>query len=335
METSHRLHTYTILKAGFLFALSCVISASALSQKDTLIYEDGSIRCVVEMQDQRLDGSYASYYRNGQKKASGEFAHNCRTGIWTIWDSTGRMRVTRVYENLFEFDQTFPVVSVDPPVALLNKPVYELTYNEKGFIEYFDVKERMVLWAKRVWRMITPEENPKLFEEDAFYRILTKNIQAEKLKCYSAENESFATELTSLKNPDNYKVISYKLKEDNFFDNERLLSESRILGICPVAIDLKTKDTVDLYWIYFPHLRNVLAKEIAPYESDDPSDDIRTFDDLFFFRDFYGEIYKESNVNDKPIADYTSSAEERTKEIQRIEISMIEIEHDYWIHFAR
>ncbi|ASS49099.1 MAG: hypothetical protein A3D31_04785 [Candidatus Fluviicola riflensis] len=329
----------------FLSVLFCAICAiakasaacdqSALSQKDTLIYEDGGIRCVAEMQNKRLNGTYLSYYRNGQKKASGEFVHNCRTGVWTVWDSTGRMRVTRVYTNLFEFDQTFPVASTDPPVELLNKSIYELAYNEKGFIDYFTVQERMVLWSKRVWRMITPEENPKLFEEDAFYQILTKNIQSEKLKCYSAENELFASQLIISDNPDNYKVISYKLKEDNFFDNERLLSESRILGICPVAIDLKTKDTVDLYWIYFPHLRSCLAAEITPYQSIDASDDIRTFDDLFFFRDFYGEIYKESNISDKPISAYASSDEERAKEIQRIEISMIEIEHDFWMSFAR
>lgn len=315
--------------------LLCTLSIGVYAQKEALIYEDGSIRCEYEINNKRLNGKYTSYYRNGQRKASGEFEHNCRTGIWTIWDSTGRMRVARVYENLFEFDQTFPVASEDPPVELLNKPAYELNYNEKNYIEYFDIQERMVVWAKRVWRMLEPEENPTLFEDDALYRILTENIQLEKLKCYSAENESFATQLTSLKNPDNYKVISYKLKEDTFLDNERLLSESRILGICPVAIDLQTKDTVDLYWIYFPHLRSCLAAEITPYETIDASEDIRTFDDLFFFRDFYGEIYKESNLDDKPISAYTSSAEERATEIQRIEISMIEIEHDFWMSFAR
>ncbi|HLP54104.1 MAG TPA: hypothetical protein VK151_03710 [Fluviicola sp.] len=323
------------MKSTVLLILSWLLPAVVFSQKETQVYEDGSIRCEYEMSDKRLEGKYTSYYRNGQKKASGAFENNCRAGIWTVWDSTGRMRVTRVYENLFEFNQTFPVASADAPVELLNKPSYELKYNENDYIYYFDVKERMVLWTKRVWRMIGPEENPLLFENDAFYRILTENIQEGKLKCYSAETEQFRTELTGLNNPDNYKVISYKLKEDNFFDNERLLSESRILGICPVAIDLKTKDTVDLYWIYFPHLRPVIATEIAQYTSNSTSHVIKTFDDLFFFRDFYGEIYKESNVNDKPIADYISTAEEKAKEIQRIEISMIEIEHDYWMHFAR
>lgn len=323
------------MKKHFLGLLLCALPICAQAQKETLIYEDGSMRCEYAVDGKKMDGAYVSYYRNGIKKAEGTFEHNCRVGVWSVWDSTGRLRMQRDYTNLFEFRQLFPVVSTDPPVELLNATAYELTYNENGFIPYFDVQERMVVWAKRVWRMITPEENPKLFEEDALYRILTKNIQSEKLKCYSAEDETFAKQLTGLADPYNYKVISYKLKEDTFFDNERLISESRILGICPVAIDLTNKDTVDLYWIYFPHLRSCLATEIAPYYSNDASEDILTFDNLFFFRHFYGEIYKESNVYDKPIAVYTSSAEERAKEIQRIEISMIETEHDYWMHFAR
>jgi len=318
-----------------LCVLSCTLSIGAYAQKEALIYEDGSMRCEYVVDGKKMDGGYVSYYRNGIKKAEGTFEHNCRVGVWSVWDSTGRLRMQRDYSNLFEFRQLFPVVSTDPPVELLNAPAYELTYNEKGFITYFDVQERMVVWAKRVWRMITPEENPKLFGDDVLYRILTKNIQSEKLKCYSAEDETFAKQLTGIDNPDNYKVISYRLKEDTFFDNERLVSESRILGICPVAIDLKTKDTVDLYWIYFPHLRSCLAHEIAPYESTDASEDILTFDNLFFFRHFYGEIYKESNVYDQPIAAYASSSEERAQEIQRIEISMIETEHDYWMRFAR
>jgi len=328
LESSNRLIQFTLIAA------LCTWSVITSAQIETKSFQDGNLRCEYTLLNKQLDGNYVSYYRNGLKKAEGTFEHNCRVGVWSVWDSTGRLRLQRDYSNLFEYKQLFPVVSTDPPVALLNKPAYELTYNEKGFIAYFDIKERMVVWAKRVWRMITPEENPKLFGDDALYRILTKNIQSEKLNYYSAEDETFAKQLTQLPEPNNYKVIAYKLKEDTFFDNERLVSESRILGICPVAIDLKTKDTVDLYWIYFPHLRSCLATEIVPYESSDASEDILTFDNLFFFRHFYGEIYKESNVNDQPISAYTSAGE-RTNEIERIEISIIETEHDYWLQFFK
>lgn len=329
MEPNNRLKKY------LLCVVLTVLAASGHAQQEAVHYEDGGVSCAYMLNNKRMNGRYVSYYRNGVKKAEGTFQDNCRVGVWSVWDSTGHLRMQRDYSNLFEYKQLFPALSTDPPVELLNAPAYELTYNEKGFITYFDIQERMVVWAKRVWRMIPPEENPKLFEDDALYSILTKNIQSENLKCYSAEDETFAKQLTQLPEPNNYKVISYKLKEDNFFDNERLLSESRILGICPVAIDLKTKDTVDLYWIYFPHLRSCLAKEIRSSNAGDPSSVIHTLDDLFFFRDFYGAIYKESNVYDKSVADYTSSPAERAKESQRIEISLIETEHDYWMSLAR
>lgn len=308
-----------------------VLAASGQAQQEALLYEDGSVSCAYTLNNKRMNGSYVSYYRNGVKKAEGTFQDNCRVGVWSVWDSTDRLRMQRDYTNLFEYKQLFPVVSADPPVALLNNSVYELTYNENNYIDYFKVQERMVIWSQRIWRMITPKENPKLFEEDAFHKVLTKNIDS----FYVSEDETFAKKLTDFPEPNNYKVISYKLKEDTFFDNERFVSESRILGICPVAIDLKTKDTVDLYWVYFPKARSIFAKERVKQNASDFYEEIRTFDDLFFFRDFYGAIYKESNVYDKSVSDYTSSPEERAKESQRIEISLIETEHDYWMRFAR
>ena len=86
-----------------------------------------------------------------------------------------------------------------------------------------------------------------------------------------------------------------------------------------------------MYWVYFPQIRKYLAQEKIQ-QTGIPAK-IKTFDDLFFYRYFYGQIYKESNVYDRPISVYKTGTEIE-KEAERIEISLIESEHDIWISFT-
>ena len=87
-----------------------------------------------------------------------------------------------------------------------------------------------------------------------------------------------------------------------------------------------------MYWVYFPQIRKYLAQEKIR-QTGLPTK-IKTLDDLFFYRCFYGQIYKESNVYDKPITAY-SIGKEIDKEAERIEISLIESEHDIWLRFTK
>jgi hypothetical protein len=60
---------------------------------------------------------------------------------------------------------------------------------------------------------------------------------------------------------------------------------------------------------------------------------VKSLDDLFFFRDFASEIIKESNVYDHFINDYFS-VPDIADEAQRIEVSIIEAEHDTWLNLT-
>jgi antitoxin component YwqK of YwqJK toxin-antitoxin module len=46
-----------------------------------------------------LNGKYVSFYPNGVKKSEGSFQFNNRIGEWVVWDSTGKLRVKRLYTN--------------------------------------------------------------------------------------------------------------------------------------------------------------------------------------------------------------------------------------------
>ncbi len=294
-------------------------------------FESKYIKCTYETNDGRLDGNYVSYYTNGQKKAEGKFENNYRIGKWTVWDSTGRVRMQREYTDPFAFKRLIPEVPKDKVIELLNVTPYTIQYNKDNYIELFKLKERSVVWTKRIWRSATAENNKLLFDNNKLFSILNKNILNKNITAYQTTDDEFRKELqvTSLDTA-SLKLIAFKIKEDFVFDAERLVSEWRIIGICPVAI--QKQDTLDLYWVYFPETRKYLAQE--KIQSNELPTKIKTIDDLFFYRYFSAPIYKEENVYERSISDYMWG-KEIEKEAERIELNTIEYEHDIWISFTK
>ena len=103
-------------------------------------------------------------------------------------------------------------------------------------------------------------------------------------------------------------VNGFKVKGFWYFDKRQSELKYRLLAICPVAIEARDKakgnnDVIELFWVYFPSIRNVLheAKAFNDRNSAMPI----TFDHLLNSRRFSGVIYKEENVyGDREIQDY-------------------------------
>lgn len=320
------------MKKILFIVFSFVLFSFNQSRKQKNIYEDNFIKCVYETTQGRLDGLYISYYKTGQKRAEGKFENNYRTGKWTVWDSTGRIRMQRNYSGPFTFKRLVPKIAIDRTIELLKTPKYSIKYNREGFIEHFYLRERAVVWANRVWRFATPKNNPIIFDEYRLFSLLNKNIVNKNITHYQNTYPELKSELLPTNiDTSSVKLIGYKIDEDCFFDNERLISETRIIAICPVVFNKETKDTSDLYWVYFQEIRKYLAQE--KIKQDGLPAKIKTLDDLFFYRYYYGQIYKEANYNNQPIAAYKAE-KEINKEAERIEISLIESEHNIWIKFT-
>ncbi len=312
--------------------LFLLISISGYSQK-TEVFNTQNWTVNYQKTEGRFNGKYVSYYSNGQKKSEGTFENNMRAGTWSVWDTNGRLRIKRKYENPFVFTRVFPKPSNDPPVQLLNVPLYELKYNQEGIIPNYQVQERKVTWLRRDWRNINVEENPLLFNNNKLYNIINQSVFKGEIHPYSPISDQFESQLPlSGVDTNNLQIIQFKIKEEVFYDCERLISETRILGVCPVAVDNSTGDTTDLYWIYFPQLRPVLAKENV--NSKDVPTKIKSYDDLFFYRYFYGQLSKVSNVHDQSISDYKSPAE-ASEEALKLDLENIEREHDIWIRMSK
>ncbi len=315
----------------FTAILLCLFSLAAVAQKQEHIYSDTLMKCVYETSRGKLHGKYISYYSNGKKKAAGTFENNYRTGKWTVWDEYGRMRMQRVYSDPFTFKRTVPEVSKDKLVQLLNVPQYNLQYNKQGFLEYFKLYERAVVWARRIGRFISPAENSILFEQNKLFSILNTLVGNKNVQPYNVSIKiNQEALLTKGIDTSNFKLIGYKIDEDCFFDNERLVSETRIIAICPVVINIIKQDTIDMYWVPFSEIRPYLAKE--PVTGTIPAK-IKTLDDLFFYRNFYGQILKASYQLNNMLPTYNLRVGAE-KESEKIEMELIEKEHDIWISFT-
>jgi gliding motility associated protien GldN len=128
------------------------------------------------------------------------------------------------------------------------------------------------------------------------------------------------------------QVKYYEIKEEWFFERQKSQMEVRIIGIKPV-IEKEGPDgeptMQDLFWIYFPEARFVFANSEVFNRINDA--ERRTYEDIFWKRQFESTIIKESNVYDRQIRDYKSGLD-ALLEAEAIEEKIFNFEHDLW-HF--
>ncbi len=138
------------------------------------------------------------------------------------------------------------------------------------------------------------------------------------------------------------QIRELMVKEEWFFDKQHSTVHVRILGICPIRVYFRTLRTgdddldiggelqrVQLFWIYYPHARTVLANTAVFNDFNDAQR--ISFDDLFFKRRFSSYIIQETNVYDnRRISDYTFGGIPNMLESDRIRNNLFLFEHDLW-----
>lgn len=128
-------------------------------------------------------------------------------------------------------------------------------------------------------------------------------------------------------------IKKFKIKEDFYFDRQRSVVEVRILGICPV-VDVTDKTTGEkrfeksLFWIYYPECRELFAKN-EMFNLKNGSAGRMTYDDVFMKRMFASYIYKEENVYDRSINEYSTGVD-ALLEAENAKNSLFEFESNLW-----
>jgi gliding motility associated protien GldN len=130
-------------------------------------------------------------------------------------------------------------------------------------------------------------------------------------------------------------ISGYKVKGFWYFDNRQGELKYRLLAICPVApeareIGNENADVIDLFWVYFPSVRNILHEHKA--FNDRNSAMPITFDHLLNSRRFSAVIYKEENVyGDRKIEEYMKeNAQMQLLESDRVRDKIRDFESDMW-----
>jgi len=131
------------------------------------------------------------------------------------------------------------------------------------------------------------------------------------------------------------KIRGYMLKEDWHFEKQRSVIDPRILWICPRIVTINkntnqedpTAGPTSLFWVSFPEIRPLLAK--TPVFNQQNDAEWRTFDDIFWKRQFNSQIVMSNNVYNRAIAAYLKGVD-ALQENDKIHDKIAELEHDMW-----
>lgn len=236
----------------------------------------------------------------------------------------------------------------------------------RRFIPYTHLREGDVTWEKRVWRDVDMREkqNQPLYYpienitgRMSLFQVLAKYILNGTLlsfgseefivplelsairdkikKCDSldesgvdAEGNEIVTKVFSCDSVSIYRNIrAYKLKEDWFFDKQKSVLEVRIIGMGVFTYDEDKEAMREQFWVYFPACRPLFAKHEV-YNTKNDSER-RTFEDIFWKRQFASTITKETNVYDRSIMQYAKGID-ALLESDRIKGDIFRWEHDLW-----
>lgn len=234
-------------------------------------------------------------------------------------------------------------------------------------MQYTYLREADVMWSRTVWRKIDLREklNLPLYypiqpigDRQSLSQVLIEAVKEGSLNAYAPMDDDFSTVLSRTEiekvfftsdtivvddpdYPDNpitkiitneldlSEIVEYRIKEEWFFDKQRSVMDVRIVGIMPVRKEIIEDEVRNkpLFWLYFPEARTILNnKEVFNRHNDAAR---LSYDDIFSKRMFASYIYKENNVYDRTISDYTYG-QDALLEADRIKKNMFDMESDYW-----
>ncbi|HSY77432.1 MAG TPA: gliding motility protein GldN [Bacteroidia bacterium] len=199
---------------------------------------------------------------------------------------------------------------------------------------------RRSLWDV-IFSCVKSKDNGRLKVYDFNGNDLDQSFMTEKTK---TEADSALYRITSLVDStgtphqtlspfESQDILQYLLKEDWFFDKQRSVMDVRILGLSVLVKKFDDQGNElpgqsSTFWIYFPELRPILANaEVYNVHNDAER---RTYEDIFWKRQFSSYIIQESNVANRPIAAYVKDPLDAQLEAEGIKNKMFNLEHDMW-----
>lgn len=259
--------------------------------------------------------------------------------------------------------QTQPTESSEP---YLDDIVKRSLVFEAKVLPYEALREADIPWSKKMWRIIETREKINIAFRNPtrpLFKILIDGINNGQVTAFKDEDfkemmstddvkkQIFRIDSIPYYDPDTYeetiKVVEseinsddikrYRVKEIWYFDKEASMLKVRILGISPLheTVDPTTgelKYELPLFWIYYPEIRETLAKETVVSDFNDMFP--MTWYDLFENRMFSSYIFKTTNVLDLRLADKFEKSLDPNMDIllesEKIKEELFNFEQDLW-----
>ena len=215
----------------------------------------------------------------------------------------------------------------------INHPLYFPEKPEQGRKSLFDVIKESILNDGT----LTAYDPGPLGDDDMF----TKRMTPDEVRGLLSKKDTSYTEdlLTGEMKPvvvtidvNSTDVKWYEIKEEWFFDRQRSVMEVRIIGICPMMavtdeLTGEFRGLKKLFWIYYPEARYVFVKSEIFNRGNDV--ERRTYEDIFWKRQFGSYIVKMSNVYNRSIDQYKKGLD-ALLEAEELKETIFNMEHDLW-----
>lgn len=311
------------MKTSAVLILSLFAFSTLKAQNQTQVYVSGlNYDNEIGFENGMFNGKYTSYHEEGVIKAEGQFINNLRVGTWRVYDRDGNELATRNYNAPFSYE------ILQGMVYSQSKNIDFGQKNADGFVDDLKLKEEMIEYSKRIHRVVKPDNNTLIFNDNRLLEALKLAVE-KGVDVYLGENDFFNIKIDAEKIDWNVDLLEINIKEETFFCSAWSGLETRIIGISPVVRSRNGGESYTMAWFYWPDLRSHFAK--IPVESEVFDGQVSNLENVFYYRQFASQITEETNIYLKKISDYKKTPEEVLQEALRIEVKMLEKEHDLWI----
>lgn len=247
-------------------------------------------------------------------------------------------------------DKPLPYGYVDDRDVLFGKTVWEIIDLDErvNFTMYYPIDESLGDNRKALYTVLVDGIRSGIITEvyDSSYfttKKTLKDIEASLVKVDTTDGginqlnagETLSEEFINKTELKAIDVDGYRIVGRWYFDKRQGELKYRMLGICPIMPDVYTmgqeeKDYIDLFWVFFPSVRDVLHENYA--FNDKNSSAPISFDHLLNARRFSATIYQEENVQgDRKISEYMKeNSQMQLLESERIKEKIRNFEQDMW-----
>ncbi|MDR3266471.1 MAG: gliding motility protein GldN [Tannerella sp.] len=180
-------------------------------------------------------------------------------------------------------------------------------------------------------------DGKEVFSEDTKISFDEELLQKMGISLYSTEVDPVTNEtLFKVDESDipNREVMKFYLKEVWYFDKHSSIFNVKTLAICPVLYRDDSAEgmgisKIPLFWIPFDLLRPHLSQTEVLLS--DKNNGMRlSFDDLFIKRRYGSYVFKFTNVYNRNLLQYCTTAEEAKREQNALKTQLINFEEDLW-----